>query len=387
MTAVRPLLRIALLFAVLLIPATSLAFEQTVWDFRGEQLPGSSWRYAGIETPEKTPDGLLISAPAQDGNILADLVLSHPVEVIHLTFASPVERDVQFVWHRHTDSAEVITQLPITIPKGVTTIDLNVDFYRQWDRQADAIGFIFPQGTEVLLQEIRFSHWAPDEQAIEMMKSFWTFDAFSPFNINFVWGPLIAFNPVGTAQLFDHLPPQGRSGMWIFYVLLAAIAVVLVADMFHRKRPLQSSVLIFLLSYGALWMVFDVRMGAEMLSYVKHDYDTYLSKPHGQKIFRTYLNFNDVMEVTAPWLEGVPEFAVVRGATPITAMARYFGLPSVAVEVDGPRPDLPVWLIYHRDDVAVDAEGRLSVNGVPWSAPGKIVQQFDTRSFLFVVNP
>ncbi len=319
--------------------------------------------------------------------MLADLLLTHPVEVVRLTFASPVERAAQFLWHRRDDPPAMLTQLGFMIPKGIGRGDLNVDAYRQWDRQADAIGFIFPKGTDVLLQEIRFSHWTLGEQAMEVWKSFWRFDDYNPFNINFVWGPVITFNPVGTAELFTTLPPHGRSGMWIFYALLAAIGLALLLDRFwNGARPIGYLPL-FLLCYGALWIVFDVRMGAEMLSYVKDDYDTYLSQPHGQRIFRTYLNFNDVMEVTAPWLEGVREFAVLRGATPIMAMARYFGLPAVAIEPDGPRPDLPVWLIYHRDDVAVDREGRLTVNGIPWTAPGQIVQRFDTRSFLFRTNP
>lgn len=376
--------------------------NETVWDFRKEQVPGTSWRYSGIEQPEKTPDGLHIRASAQNGSLLSDLLLNHPAEVVSVTFASPAERAVQLVWHRRNDPQEMLTQLGFVIPKGVARNDINVDFYRQWDRRADSIGFIFPKGTDVLLQEIRFAHWTLGEKAAEIWKSFWRFDDYSPFSINFLWGPLITFNPVGTSELFTTMPPMGRSGMWVFYAAASAAGLVILADWFWNKvRPSErrhdlppqtggrrvGRLALFLMFYGALWVIFDIRMGAEMLSYVKDDYETYLSMPHGQRTLRTYLNFNDVMEVTAPWLDGVRELALLRGTTPIAAMTRYFALPAVTEEPAGPRPDLPVWLVYHRDNAALDGEGRLTVDGVPWTSPGQIVQWFDARSFLFRANP
>lgn len=379
-----------------IVPAESWAMNETVWDFRKAQVPGTSWRYSGIDQPEQTPDGLRIRASAQGGSILADLLLTHQAEVVSLTFASPADWDALFLWHRREDPPEMLTQLAFMIPAGADRrTDLNVDFYRQWDRRADSIGFIFPRGTDVLLQEIRFAHWTLGEKAAEIWKSFWRFDDYNPFSINFLWGPLITFNPVGTSELFTTLPPMGRSGMWVFYAAAAAIGLVLFTDWSRNKvRPSWQiggrrikRLAIFFLCCGALWVVFDVRMGAEMLSYVKDDYETYLSMPHGQRTLRTYLNFNDVMEVTTPWLDGVREFALLRGATPVSAMTRYFALPTVAVEPAGPRPDLPVWLVYHRDDAAVDGEGRLTVDGVPWTSPGQIVQRFDARSFLFRANP
>lgn len=399
---VRILQRMILTALLAIAPTTSLAMTETVWDFRKEPMPRTSWRFSGIDRPEKTPDGLRIRAPSQDGSLLSDLLLNHPAEVVSVTFASQAERAAMFVWHRRKDPGEMLTQLGFIIPQGVARNDFNVDFYRQWDRHADTIGFIFPMGTDVLLQEIRFARWTLGEKAVEIWKSFWIFDDYNPFSINFLWGPLITFNPVGTSELFTTLPPMGRSGMWIFYASAAVAVLAILADRFWNKARSPTRTLdlpprtggrrmkrfaIFFLCYGALWVIFDVRMGAEMLSYVKDDYDAYLSKPHGERTFRTYLNFNDVMEVTVPWLDGVREFALLRGATPVSAMTRYFALPAVTVEPAGPRPDLPVWLVYHRDDTAVDGAGRLTVGGAPWTSPGRIVQRFDSRSFLFRTNP
>lgn len=384
---------IVTLGTLLILPTAVFAMEETVWDFRGGNIPGGdSWRYAGIEVPQTTPEGLRISAVQKEGSMLVDLALSQRVHVVEIRAAALATTEMQFLWHRRADPPGTMVQVPFTIPGGGAeqAVSLNVEDYPQWDPRTDAIGFLVPRGADVLLRVIRFQRWNVVERAEEALRSFWTFDRFNPFNINFIWGPVITFNPVGTAALFTTLPPQGHSGMWLLYVPLFAIAAGLVAHRLWRRGrrlPHGKYVMIFLLCYGALWIVFDVRMGAEILSYVRQDYETYLARPAGLRIFRTYLNLNDMLERTTPWLEDAPELAVLRESSPIISMVRYFSLPANVMEPEGPRPDLPVWLVYHRPDVIVDDARRLSINGVPWSAPGNIVERFDTTSFLFRTDP
>ncbi|NOS66784.1 MAG: hypothetical protein HOO67_00215 [Candidatus Peribacteraceae bacterium] len=371
--------------ALLAMPTAALAMTETVWNFLDGQVPGGdSWRYSGIDVPQTTPEGLRVTASNDDGSMLVDLALPHPTQVVYITLASRTDETAKFLWHRRADVPGNLLELPFTITGGGTeqTVALDLDPYPQWDARTDAIGLSFPQGSDVLLREIRFSHWNIFDQTMEVAKSFWIFPKFNPYNINFIWGPVITFNPVGTESIFSTLPPRGRSGMWLLYAALIVVAGGLIAYGIWKGKK-QSLVVIFFLAYAAVWILFDVRMGAEILSYVKNDYDTYLSKPMGQRIFRTYLSFNDMMDRTAPWLEDVEELGVLRETSPIIAMTRYFSLPATVVEPDGPRPDVKLWLVYHRDDVTVDGEGRLTVGGVPWSAPGRIVEQLDTRAFLF----
>lgn len=380
-------LRVIFIIILLATPITGWAMQETVWDFRGGKLPGE-WRLSGSETPQLTSEGMRITASREDLTLLTDLALPHPVEVVTLVFGSDRDAEAVLLWHRPADDSQKLVQLPLTIPRGEqTTMDLNVDSYPQWNRRADTIGLHVPADTDVLLREIRFRHWNLFERATEAMRSFWVFDRFSPLNINFFWGPLITSNPIGTRDLFTTLPPGGKSGMRILYGLLIAVATGMIAYFWWRGIAWRRWLTAFLLCFGAVWIFFDLRMGLEMLRYVKADYDTYLSQPPGSRTFRTYLNFNDVVEQSLPALQGESQFALLRPReAPIIAMVRYFAYPSLPEEVTGPRDDLHFWLVFERPDVAVNDEGRLTVDGVPWTQPGTIIDRNDQASFLFAVN-
>ncbi len=385
---VRFLSRIVLTASLLIFPAATYALQQTIWNFQNGNLPGA-WRISGLDIPEGTMEGLHIQASAQDGSMITEFALPHTTEVIQLTLASGVNMEAKFLWHARGTPDGALVELPFTIPASATwqKIDLNVDAYPQWDRRADLIGFTFPKGADLLFGEMRFVQWNVLEKAMEIGRSFWTFDKLSAFSINFLWGPVITFNPVATVELFTTLPPRGRSGMWIFYIALALCAAGILGYQMWTEKKQVLFLPLFFLCFAALWIVFDIRMGLELLSYAKNDYDTYLSQPTGEKKFRAYLNFNDVMEQSLPFLIDQKEFAfLTTRATPVVAMVRYFTLPAVPTDPGEPREDLKTWLIFHRDDVTVGTDGRLMVAGVAWSKPGKIVKQFDETTFLFQTN-
>ncbi len=362
--------------------------QETTWDFRNENLPGS-WRISGLDLPTSTANGLHVTASASDGSMVSDLDLQHPVEVVSLTFISRMNTQAQFLWHERDKADGIFTQLDINIPASAEeqTLQLNVDAYPQWDRSTDTIGFVFPKGTDLLLRDIRFSHWNTLEKIAETWKSFWTFDRMSPISINFLWGPVIAFNPLGTAQLFLSMPPRGRSGNWIFYgaILLAACGCAGYGLWENRRL---SPLLAFFLCFGILWTVYDIRMGLELLSYARHDYVSYLTAPEGEAQFRSYLHFNDMLEQSLPRIRKEEKFAFLTSTgSPVLPMLRYFSLPAEVVVPTGPRDDLRLWFIFSGDDVTVGDDNRLHVNGVPWSGSGKVLKSLNGTPYLFETNP
>ena len=48
---------------------------------------------------------------------------------------------------------------------------------------------------------------------------------------------------------------------------------------------------------------------------------------------------------------------------------------------------LGTWLIFRRDDITVDASGRLAINGQALSPPGAVLKTFGSGSFLFRIAP
>lgn len=373
--------------------------QETVWDFRGGHLPGQ-WRISGLDVPQTTLEGLRIRASAQDGSLISDVAIPHAVQVITLTFRSAQNIQAQFLWHQKGVDPGLLVQLPFTIPRtqGEHAIHLNLEAYPQWDGTTDVIGLMLPKGTDLLLQEIRFTRWNVLEQAMHAATSFWTFDRMHATSINFIWGPVIVGNPFSIDGMFENMPPQGRSGMWIGYVLIAMAAIAAAVTGIWRRQMIDGlrrigitrvpgGALLFLLGFAMVWALFDLRMGLELLGYARHDYRTYLAAAPGQRTFRTFLNFNDAADRTMPYLIGEERLGLLTTpTTPVRDMLRYFAFPTIVMEPSGPDPDLDLWFVFYRNDASVDTEGRLTIGGTPWTWPGEIVERFDAASFLFRTN-
>ncbi len=380
------------LTALLLVPTVTFAMQETVWDFRGGHLPGK-WRISNIDVPQMTLQGLRIQAPASDGSLLSEADVGHSVQAISLTFLTPRTTEAQFLWHRPGTDPGIFVQFPFTIPASMTeqSTNINLEALPEWDGAADEIGFVFPKGSDLILREIRFAKWNLAERAAAVWESFWTFDKLGSISINFVWGPVIVFNPVGIPGLFSKMPPEGRSGMWILYVLIVIAGAIALTrpywTPYMRSRRVPQALVLFLLAFGGIWTVFDVRMGLELLNYARHDYDSYLSPSPGSREFRTFLDFNDAVDRTMPYVKGEPTLALLTTPeTPIRDMLRYFVFPTQVTEVTGPDPHQRFWFVYRRRDAAVDDKRRLTVGGVPWTQSGGVLEQFDDSSFLFRIS-
>lgn len=376
-----------------MIPASVCAMESASWDFRGGYVPGE-WNVTSYDALQPEQGGLHIRLQ-QEGKISRTLDAPFPVQVIDITTQSTRASEALFLWRRRGDPAESFYQFPFTIDAGHSTATLSMLDYGVWDPRAVEVGIALPGGTDLLLEEIRFRHWSVGEQLQQMWTSFWKFDRVQPYSINFLWGPIVTRTPVATERLWNmQPPPRGWSVGRILLPVLAVWALAmwvwwLLAPLSRGRRvlgfPLHRTV--FLLGFFVFWLGFDVRMGLETLSYARTDYETFMSKPVGERTFRNLYNFHDVVEQSLPQLQQSPRFAFLAPPnTPLTALVRYLAYPSVPAGTDEPVDNLATWLIFARPDIAVGSGGRLMFDGTPLSPPGTVLRDFGDGSLLFRVS-
>lgn len=358
---------------------------ETTWDFRGG-MPGR-WEAGGWTDVESTPFGLRITT-TRDGSMRRATDLTHPVQVVSLRVASTRPTEAILLWHvRGTKDGDMV-QLPFQIPASETAdpLDIDVSFYPQWDERADEIGLMLPAGSDVLLQAMTLRGWTGQERLWEGIKSFWHPDEFRPYSINFLWGPLIAFNPYQAATMFEYLPPRAMSAARWFYLLLAIAAG---ASLACRATGRRSAWLLSLpVAFAACWLVFDLRMGGEVLSYVHDDWSRYVLADDGDKELRTHGTFFGDLDRALPFLRRNELFAVMTdGASPAYQLSRYQAYPSVGT-ADAAMTGVTLWFIYDNPNVGVDERGRLlralpdgSIRTI--ASSGRVVLELSEQSFLY----
>lgn len=378
-------------------PLGASAATVSTWDFRGSQMAQGWGASYLIVTPG--PEGLRIRSE-QQGALFHGPRLAHPIEAVRLTFAATTgQMEAIFAWQPRSAAPGTLLQIPVRI-EGTSpeTVDIDLWPYEEWDSRPETIAIGFPPGADVTLASVEAIDWSALENATEAWKSFWVFDDFKAYSINFLWGPLLHFNPIGRSRLFQSgpgLPPIGWSGNRLFYLVLGALAGLCALHWILRTRcgiavarrrvlGLPPEAGAFALAFLAVWAVFDLRMGAETISYAIDDYRTHVAPPPGARTFRDYLNFYDALERSMPVLASEPHYAFLTvPATPLPTRARYHTYPSTPLFEGEDASAVRNWLVFKREDVSVGSGGRLFVGGQPVSAPGRILERFDDSSFIF----
>ncbi len=386
--------RLILLVGLLLLPTIACAKQSDTWDFTGNQLPGS-WQVGGwTERPEATQNGLHIRA-AQDGQMLREVDEGFPIDAVEITLSSARPGQGFLLWQSPQFPQGTLAQFPFAINGDpAETVRLDMSAIPGWDGRTGKLGIGLPAGSDVTLQSIAVEHWDWVENIGYAWESFWTFDALQDYSINFLWGPLIAGNPVGVETLFATLPPHAHSANILFYALIAIAALVLFAHWISLRlsgkdiprfpyRPLTHvSLHLGLLAaiVAACFTFYDVRMGLEYLSYANHDYVTYISKPPGERTLRGFANLHDVLALSAPVLRQEKQFGFF--TPPHTeSRIRYATYPALGIQ--NAASGVRTWLVFERPDVTVDAKGELTAGGNVISKPGRVIEQYGPRSFLF----
>ncbi len=363
------------------------------WNFRGA-MPRETG-VSGLTKADITDDGLLIQTH-QEGWIGWDNhPLSSPVDVITVRLLSATPVRATLLWQPTDGTEGGLYQAPFDIPSTgdfSQNVDIVVSNYQNWDWETERFALLFPANTSIIIEEINLRHWTPMEKIIETWKSFWTFDKFDIYSINFLWGPLTTTNPVARAHLFDNLPPFGWSALRILYAMMSiAIVVSLIIAFVKQKKELGLGV--FFVTFAALWIVFDLRMGAEIISYARTDIREFILKENAEKILRTHGNLHAAVERSIEVIKQYDRFVLFApNPSPHFSLIRYMAYPSVLVTPDQPTEGVRLWAVFQRSDIGVDEQGHLwkktdsSTGRDILTGTGEIVLQFDDYNYLFVTN-
>lgn len=383
-------LQVGITFLLLVFPLFAHAETSTLWDFRGH-VPGE-WDISGLTGVTKTEQGLHIKSNAK-GTLIRDSEFEHGVEALKLTYAAPQNIEAILLWHVRGTPKGYLIELPFMFRKSAipNILEFNLDTYDQWDPRTDRIGIRFPAGTEVLIQSMVFSGWNPIEKLSEAAKSFWTFDIYRPFNINFIWGPLLTYTPVARDQMFDKIPPRAQSGNRAFYLVLGIALLFLVIQLRRAGRDdtaRRRHIVIFMSIFAGLWVFYDFRMGLELFSHFQTDYQDYISQQPGERTMRERGDFYDFIEAVAPFVQDRERYAFsAKHRYPFIGLMRYHTYPNIPTasldELDG----IDTWVIYDRSDITLDTKGRVVFEGRVVSSSGTILHRYNDRSFVFRESP
>jgi glycosyltransferase involved in cell wall biosynthesis len=376
-----------LILGFLACTSTAHAAYLTPWDFTDSAIPGR-WEVTDLDPPTPTAEGLSVKSETDGVMIYSDIVLPHHIDAVFVYTSSPKPTDAFLLWHERGTPHEHLVQYPFTIPasEDPARITFNVSPYPQWDSKADRIGFAFPGGSDFILHKVELVGFSPMEKLLEAWRTFWTFDRYTPYTINFVWGPLLTFNPIARDHMFDKLPPLARSGNLIFYGILLGICGALLLRHFiaRKSRSHVKGMSILLLSFAILWIAYDIRMGLEFINYLVTDYYTYHSQESPNRSFREHHTFYDFVDSIKPHIASDEKYIFMgQQRWPYLGAIRYLTYPILPTEPTQNLHGVKTWVIYDRPDIFLNAENMLETDGRIFAGPGEIVHQFDDASFVF----
>ncbi len=362
----------------------AFAMQEQVFSLAKDEV-NANWTAYNDLSAAAVENGVAMTA-RETGVFMANIMIERPAQAMIITTSSDKEQTVHVAWIVGDNVQQGMwyrTNVTIKAGEGVeTAIALNA--IPEWKNDASYIGIELPQGTALTLHSIRLLHASLPEQLREAFLSFWTFDAFRPYSINFGWGPQIAVTAVQRMTMFDTLPPRALSATYVLYVLMIALlaACVLAGRLLHNiySRPrfiVTASLCVMVIG----WVFMDVRMGSEFLSWMMRDMQQYIAAPVEERTFRDRHRFYDFAAFVAPLVADRKHYVFFAEVPwPYVGNIGYItypSLPSDAIERDD------TWVIYRRNDMKLNAANELESDGKVVSAPGEVIGRFDDSSFVF----
>ena len=380
----RSLLLTALTAGSLLAPNVCDAAKTTTWNLMNlQKLEG--WNTANLTTVNLIPQGLAVSTQTQ-GQLVKISDLKHSVDKIGITYISPTGGGGLFFWRAPGMKEEQVFQIPISFSPSTTQqkVILDMGDVTEWDARSGRIGFGLNEGSQLILQEMSFTGPGLIDNIIFPIKTFFKFDNNHAYSINFLWGPLMAYSQEQLDALYNKVPPNGDSWNTFFYTILAACAVfVFLMKKFKRKNL----TLVFITLLAACWLLYDVRMGSEFISFARTDVKTWWSKPIELKDFRDRGSFTAFAKTAAEFTTGKENYVFIAShGWPFWGSMKYEAYPALPIAHDSDTEGVDTWIIFNRNDIKPDEEGRLTMNGVAISPPGDIMLPFEPGSFVFVTR-
>jgi len=377
---VRFILSFLTLISVFSIPIAH-AEQSDVWDFRNaDHLPDGAQSLSSV-----TRDGLGMHIKNDtDGFMFWADPLSRPVDILTLRIRTTQSVDLALLWHpKNIQNEQLSNYIHITGSGLIQNVQIAPRDEQGWDWTTDQMALGFPAHADVTLESMTWTQLTPWEKASEAIKSFWTFDTFRSYSINFLWGPLIATNPTSLNKLYFPLPPHSWSvERFLYPVILLSIILGLSFFLFDRTHGKRKAMLMIAGTFIALWVMFDIRMGAEVMHYGIDAYQAKKSPPTSIKMLNAFMD--DAQTI----IKKYPGY-VLATSNPNSyyPTLRYETYPSVPVRENELKSPLKLWLVIQKDGLHVDANNRLvDTTGTILTAPGDVIKKFDNTTFLFLVR-
>ncbi len=368
------------LFTLLLMPAAAKA-GSTVWNMEGiEKLEG--WNHKNFSSIGLTPDGLVIRTSEQ-GQLARQGNIRHKVDTIAITYSSPSGANGIFFWQPRHLSGNNAFNIPMNFSPSLqtTTMVLDVSNIKEWDPSSTLIGFNFNAGTNITLKKIEFSGPSFIDTFKSSLHSIFVFDEYKSYTVNFLWGPRLVPRMEFVDKLYHKAPPYGTSWNTVLYYILA-VAFLVSFIVFRKKHT--NWLRVFIAVFAVFWLMYDARMGAEIVQYAKTDWKEWWSKPIEMRIYRDRSSFPVFTELAASMIEEDDAYALItKTGWPYFGMMRYETYPTLPLSTSDDLSNVRHWFVYRMPNVRINEENRITLDGEAISPPGEVLLLFEKSSFMF----
>lgn len=387
------------LILVSLAPATVLAQSDRLyehWQFKTEEdLRG--WDFAGFDKAQLTAEGVTF-AVNEKATLYRDLPVGfhENVDALRIQYDATGLTEVKLLFLTLRESGGISQRFSLRFPVvagGRAVQYIPLDYYRSQIGDAEVLAMVF-LGTadSVTFDGVRFLHYSTWEKLLGMWHGFWSFERFEPFTINILHGPSVVFD--GGPFMDEHgwrTLAQSANAYMLLGLILWGIALLFSRLALSRFRRIswedaRGKILsLFFTGVLLVWLFMDFRMGVEFIRNVARDHTQYVTAAPEKKVFRDVGDFYAFVAFAKPFLKngGIYE-VLLKDRWPYFGMIQYETYPA------RPNPNEPMsdlWVIYDRPDITVDAEGRLSHLGDPFTKPGRLLGRFSDDSFIHLASP
>ncbi len=368
-----------------ILPLTASAKSVIEWDFRNGQTPPGKWEVRGFSNVKSYQEGIMIIAD-KDGYMTTKPEFKKKIDAVILTIQTARDMEAVLLWQEINIAVKGYNQLPFVLEKSDApqVVDIDLSTLSIWNSRAPEFGIGIPKGAQVLIEKMEFVSYNPIEKIFHGALSLWKFDVYAPQAINFLWGPWLNFNPIARADMYLMDPPLGNSGMWVVYIILAIFGLRAGKNIVKHNQPQAKALVAFLTVVGCLWIVLDLRMGSEILSYALTDWRDHVLKNPGERNARKHRSFHDTAEDAIPTLTSSGSyFFKGPGKTIYFSAMRYLTYPVKPVQ-SGPNLENTTYgLIFGTNDAVINDSGQLiTSDGILHPGPCSIEKEYRDYSFL-----
>jgi hypothetical protein len=367
---------------MLVMPIALHAKETETLDFSEGKI-NAEWRGVGPITIERRADGILLQTGEGTGMLLTSSALSFLPHAAEIEAIVPESVAVKFIWSHVSDPEERTAYIQFTLRRNGTHDPVLLSRSNNWTKGQKEMGLLIDPHSVVFIKKIHFTKWSLFEQIKSGIRSWMQFDTLRPYSINFVWGPQIGWNPMEVNVMYDNVPPISTSAFWMFSLGLTVICIIVLIGNVTKAHFLRRMVntRVLLVAIGACWMVLDLYMGAQFLSWVRTDFATYISQPPETRTFRDRSNFYD-FAMKAKELVSDRETYIFMSEVPWPYLGnmRYITYPSIPAFRVGTDD---TWVIFERVEMDVSPAGELTFNGDPVTHPGTVLSRPSTHTMVF----